>query len=142
MGRALDLFSGAGALGIEALSRGFDRAVFVDNDRTALRLIRKNLSLCRAENLARVLDREAAHFLKKLDSDAPFSLVLLDPPYHKGLALPALELLGRPGWLDEDGVVVCETEVDVALPDRVGGFSLNKHKIYGDTAVWLYIHEK
>lgn len=137
-GTALDLFSGTGALGIEALSRGFNRAVFVERDRVALRLIHANLSLCNLENQARVKAQDVARFLKGSDAEAPFSLVLLDPPYDQGLAAPTIEALSRPGWVGEEGVVICEAEAALLLPEQVGRLRLNKHKRYGDTGIWLY----
>jgi 16S rRNA (guanine966-N2)-methyltransferase len=138
-GRVLDLFSGTGALGIEALSRGFERAVFVERDRVARELIQANLSLCELESASRVSSLDVTRFLEALDSDAPFSLVLLDPPYGQGLAAPTLEALSRPGWVAEEGMVLCETEAALVLSENLGSLSLAKHKRYGDTGVWLYV---
>ena len=138
-GRVLDLFSGTGALAIEALSRGFSRAVLVERDRVALQLIHANLSLCGLNTTVRVAAQDVARFLEGSDSDAPFSLVLLDPPYGQGLAVPSIETLSRSGWVAENGVVVCETEAALLLPEQVGRFFLAKHKRYGDTSIWLYV---
>ena len=138
-GSVLDLFAGTGALGLEALSRGFETAVFVEQDRLALGIIRENLVRCGYEGRARVEEKDVLHFLKVLDAAAPFALVLLDPPYKKTLVQKTLERLALTKWVSEDGRVVCEAERDLELPDRVDRFERVKHKRYGDTSVHVYV---
>jgi len=138
-GNVLDLFAGTGALGLEALSRGFDAAVFVEQDRIALGIIRENLSRCGYEGRARVEEKGVQQFMKVLDAAAPFSLVLLDPPYKQQMVQKTLERLAGPGWMSEDGRIVCEAEGELELPDRVERFERTKHKRYGDTSVHVYV---
>jgi 16S rRNA (guanine966-N2)-methyltransferase len=137
--RALDLFAGTGALGIEAVSRGAKIAVFVEQDRAALALIRANLALCGIAAACRLEAREVLRHLALPDRDAPYDLVLLDPPYRQGLAASALALLGAAEWVAPGGVVVAEVERELALPEAIGSLSLFKNRRYGDTAVWLYL---
>jgi 16S rRNA (guanine966-N2)-methyltransferase len=138
-GSVLDLFAGTGALGLEALSRGFETGVFVERDRIALGLIRENLARCGYENRCRVEEKEVLRFLGVLDAAAPFGLVLLDPPYKKQLVAGVLERLAGSRWVTDDGWVVCEGERDLKLPERVGAFERVKHKRYGDTSVHVYV---
>lgn len=138
-GSVLDLFAGTGALGLEALSRGFETAVFVEKDRVALGIIRENLARCGYEGRVRVEEKDVLHFLKVLDAAAPFALVLLDPPYKKQLVQKTLERLAGSRWVQDDGTIVCETERDLELPGRVEMLERVKHKRYGDTAVHLYV---
>ena len=132
-GSVLDLFAGTGALGIEALSRGFETAVFVERDRVALGLIRENLARCGYEGRCRVEEKDTFRFLDVLDAAAPFALVLLDPPYNQQLVARSLGHLAGSRW------VVCEGERDLELPELVGTFERAKHKHYGDTSVHIYV---
>jgi len=137
--KVLDLFAGTGALGIEALSRGCQLGVFVEQDRTALGLIRDNLTACELSDRARVEVRDVFQFLQRLHAAAPFDLVLLDPPYRQDLALRALQQLAADHWTSQQGVVVCEAEKELELPDQIGGLTRTKHKHYGDTSVHVYV---
>ncbi len=137
-GSVLDLFAGTGALGIEALSRGFETAVFVERDRIALGLIRENLARCGYPGRCRVEEKDAFRFLDVLDAAAPFALVLLDPPYNQQLVARSLGHLTGSRWVSDDGRIVCEGERDLKLPERVGTSERAKHKRYGDTSVHIY----
>src|SRR5690349_17340576 len=83
--RVLDIFGGTGNLGIEALSRGAEYAVFIDSHRESADIIKKNLEVTRFSDRARVVVQDAAKALKWLaGKEAPFHLVFLDPPYSMG----------------------------------------------------------
>jgi 16S rRNA (guanine966-N2)-methyltransferase len=87
----LDLFAGTGALGLEALSRGAARAVFVDQAPAAIQAIRKNIQLCRAEAKAQVIQWNILNNLNCLRGESGrFDLIFIDPPYNRGLIPPAL----------------------------------------------------
>lgn len=109
----LDLFAGSGALGLEALSRGAAYAMFVDNDASARRAIETNVRDLRLDDKAR-LDRRSATRLGPRPSftEQAFNLVFIDPPYHKGLVLPALQALLTKDWVSADALVVVETASD------------------------------
>ena len=109
--RVLDVFSGTGALGLEALSRGAAQAVFIERDRAALVALRANLAACRA--VARVVVGDAL----RPPAGQACGLVFLDPPYGAGLAGPALLALAAAGWIADGALVSVETGVDeAALP--------------------------
>lgn len=128
--RVLDLFAGSGALGIEAVSRGADEVWFVDGSRDSAELIRKNLS--GIEYKGGVLNKDFADALKNLDS--PFDVIFIDPPYKKGLADKAVEIITERGLLSDKGVIVCEHGADeiCLVPE---GCTLQSRRKYGDTAL-------
>jgi len=129
--RVLDLFAGTGALGIEAISRGADDAVFVDSDPRAIEAVRGNLHATGIQ--AHVHKWEAIAFLATLPG--PFDLVFLDPPYSSAhrLAGPLAERL--PPVLSENARIVCESDkrepLDLRLP-RVF------ERAYGDTLITIH----
>lgn len=135
----LDLFAGTGALGLEAISRGADRAVFVDRDATALRLLHTNISLCGAEGRARVIHSSAEHALSKLEAERiVFELIFMDPPYGKGdleKLLPQLHKVAR-----NFATAVAEHHVKEILPPACGPWLRIKERVYGDTAVSFYLN--
>src|SRR4029077_9291237 len=96
--RVLDLFAGTGALGIEAISRGANFALFVDNGTEARALLRNNVEALGLGGVTKVFRRDATN-LRPAHPLEPFSLVFLDPPYGKGLADKALVSLRDGGWL-------------------------------------------
>lgn len=126
--RALDLFAGTGALGLEALSRGASEAVFVENGRAALGLLRANVARLGTEG-ASVLERDAT----RLGTNAaePFDLVFLDPPYGRGLGERALASAVLGGWLAPGALVVWEEGGPVAAP----GLTPLDARRYGNTMI-------
>lgn len=101
-----DLFAGSGALGLEALSRGAARCLFVEHDTTALAALRANIASLGAQERCRV---QAASVTSLGPAPAPYDLVLLDPPYHTSLGPVALDRLGRLGWIGPATWVALET---------------------------------
>ena len=141
----LELFAGTGAVGLEALSRGAARSVFVDGSGKAARLIRENLETLGYRDRAAVVVKEVAGFLKKDAAGmGPFDIVFVDPPYHDEAGPKALESLGEvrtDGMLSEDACVVYEHHKKYPTPERVGILTKKKEYMYGDTALSLYVTE-
>lgn len=119
--RVLDLFAGSGALGLEALSRGAARAVFVEQDAAARAALRRNIEALDLTGATQVLRRDAAD-LGPLPAPVGgrFDLVLLDPPYRQGLAEGALASARAGGWLAPDAVAVAEIAADEPAPEPAG----------------------
>lgn len=107
----LDAFAGTGALGLEALSRGAANAVFIERDRRALAALRANVAACGAQARSQVIAGDAT----RPPPGRACGLVLLDPPYGKGLVPAAVAALGAAGWLAPAALVVAEMGSDEAL---------------------------
>ena len=134
----LDGFAGTGALAIEALSRGAERAVLVDRDPGAIDAIRRNLRATRLAERAKVQRRGLGAFLHdRPPADAPFDLVFLDPPYdlppHELDAV--LEALAAPGWLAPGATVVVEQRRRATALTLPSGWEARWERAYGDTLV-------
>ena len=124
--RVLDAFAGTGALGLEALSRGAARVVFIEPERAALAALRRNIATLKAEGETRVIAGDAT---RPPASDAPCSLVFLDPPYGKALVPRALDALRAAGWIAGDALVVAE--VAKAEPLDLPGFEELAERSHG-----------
>lgn len=132
--KVLDLFSGSGQLGIEALSRGASRATFVDMNRSAIAVVNENLEHVRLAENAVVKNEDSIGFLKTTRD--VFDIALLDPPYGKGLIEKALPLLSEK--MTEGGVIICETSKEEILPDSAGSFEKRKEHRYGKIKLTVY----
>ncbi len=132
--RILDLFAGCGQLGIEALSRGAERAVFVDGSLQAMRVINENLAAARLSDRAEVIRKDFKLFLSS--TSETFDIAFLDPPYHAGFYSDALELLCK--RMSSFGTIVCEHPSDVEVPQTVGDFESKKTYKYGKILVTVY----
>lgn len=131
--RVLDLFAGSGQLGIEAISRGARHCTFVENNKSAYKIVEGNIKKCRIEDSCRLVMNEAESFLMQKDS---FDIAFVDPPYHKDLILKSLPKLT--GMMSDDGVIVCESARDEELPESVNGWIISRQKNYGKTKVSYY----
>lgn len=130
----LDLFAGSGQMGIEALSRGARRAVFVDNHAPSVNVLRENLAHTRMEGDAQVAAQDFASYLHTCGER--FDIAFLDPPYHKGLlkeALPLTAAVMNPG-----GTIVCESWETDELPPAAGDFVIYREYRYGKVLVTVY----
>jgi 16S rRNA (guanine966-N2)-methyltransferase len=130
--RVLDLFAGTGALGLEALSRGAAFALFVDDGAEARALIRNNVEALGAGGTSRVFRRDATRLGPAAPLD-PFSLILLDPPYGKGLAEKALVSARDGGWLTPDALIVVEEAKGAFVTPDV--FEEIERRDYDDTEI-------
>ncbi len=128
--RVLDLFAGSGALGFEALSRGADFCLFVDTDAKARGAIRETIEALNLFGQTRLHRRDATRLGRRPAAlGEPFNLVLLDPPYNKGLGEKALGGLLAGGWLARDALAVLECAAGEA-PELPGWAVLDSRR-YG-----------
>ena len=128
--RVLDLFAGTGALGLEAISRGAEFALFVDDGAEARALIRANVEALGLGGVTKIFRRDATK-LGEAHPNGPFSLVFLDPPYRQGLAAKALQSARDGGWLLPDVLIVVEEAIDEFKPPL--GFEEIERRAYDDT---------
>ena len=134
--RVLDLFAGTGQLGIEALSRGAAEAVFVDESRESVRIVKENLKTCGMS--APVFQTNALDFLR---SCGKFDLIFVDPPYDAGLYAPVLKTINSVDNLNDGGIIVCEARRETELPDMEAPYARKKEYRYGKVKICLYTKE-
>lgn len=138
-GCGLDLFAGTGGLGIEALSRGLERVVFIERDRKALEVIHKNLAAVHFSEQAGVYRGDALKLLYVLaQREAPFDVIFLDPPYVQKKLPLLLAQIGRHHLLSDTGVVVVEYPREQDVPEAVGPLCLLRLKTYGNICIALF----
>lgn len=141
--RVLDLFAGTGALGLEALSRGAAQAVFVDENREAVRLMRQNIALCGAQERARVIQGSVHRAMRVLAAELSgrdvFDLVFMDPPYGKGQVEGAL--LRVADIVKPTALVIVEHSSKDALPTELERWQKTAERKYGDTKVSIFQRE-
>ena len=133
--RLLDLFAGAGGIGLEALSRDAGQVVFVDSSRESLSAIRQNVEALGCADRAVVMPSKAESFLKK--PSGTFDIIVLDPPYRMELA-PLLAQIAGAGVLGEQGIVIAEHFKKQPSPERAGELELYREAVYGDTVLAFY----
>jgi len=138
--RVIDMFAGSGSLAIECLSRGTQTAWFIEKSSKAANLIRRNLADLKVDKgMARVVGKDLFGVLSK-QSDEPFDLVFIDPPYGKDLLVPALEKALANGWIAPGALVLAEVETAVAAPEEgpIAEMQLLTDREYGQTRILLW----
>ena len=132
----LDLFGGTGQLGIEALSRGAEKAVFVDAREDACKIIRENLRRTKLETQGRVVRGDYLDYLKRCKEK--FDIILLDPPYAEVFLENALNCIAEIDILQSGGIIVTERPLGKELVCEFEGYTLSKDYKYGNTLLTLY----
>ncbi len=130
----LDLFSGSGALGIEALSRGSSHGVFVENQKPALDVTKQNIALARVSDRAEIVCSDALTYLER--TNCKFDIIFLDPPYNTGLLNKAVAKIAENNLLSENGIIVAESEYMGEEPEN-DFFDIIKRAKYGKTTVFV-----
>ncbi len=141
--RFLDLFSGSGAIGIEALSRGAAKAVFVDKSAVCADIIKQNLEFTRLVDNSEIIKDDIFSALKMLgDKKLKFDIIFMDPPYKEGFYLPVLAEIRKEGILSDDGYVVAESANDYDFPDVEGFKIIKKRKCGPAVMTFLNLEEE
>ncbi len=129
----LDLFSGSGAIGIEALSRGANKAYFVENNRKAVDCIKSNLEFTKLSSDAVIINKDVESAINTLtkNNNEIFDIVFMDPPYNKLLEKNVLEQLSKSDIINKDTLIIVEASLDTSF-DYVEslGFSIVREKEY------------
>lgn len=134
--RVLDLFGGTGQMGIEALSRGAASCTFVDVRKEAAAVIRANLAHTKLEEQGKVVQGDYLAFLTGCREK--FDLVFLDPPYGAGMLEKALEAIAKIDIMTENGIIVCESAAESALPELAAPYAKGRDYRYGKIKITLY----
>ena len=140
--QCLDLFSGSGALGLEALSRGAGSVTFVDRAPAVISQLRTNLNLLKAQN-AEIIAASAQDWLaqQKADEEVRYDLVFLDPPFRQDMALPICTLLEERNLLQAHALIYLETEAELALEGLPNNWQLYREKQAGQVAYRLFLRQ-
>ena len=134
--RVLDLFGGTGQLGIEALSRGAKRAVFVDAQENACALIKENLIRTKLQQDGQVVRSDYLQYLNRCRER--FDIILLDPPYAEVFLENALKRITEIDILESNGIIVTERPAGKELPWEFEGYTRSKDYKYGKTLLTVY----
>jgi len=133
----LDLFAGSGALGLEAVSRGAAKAVFVDNARGAVEAVNNN---CRSLKIdvVEIVKRDVFAFLKGSNPTNGFDLIFADPPYNKNYPQEILRFISANGWLNPNGILVLEESSKAIIESKIWSMELKDRRNYGDTCLFFF----
>jgi 16S rRNA (guanine966-N2)-methyltransferase len=134
--KVLDMFAGTGCFGLEALSRGAERAVFIDNHRLPVSVIKKNIAACRFDAVARIHKCDFRYDANRLSIIGNgFDLVFMDPPYNQGLVESTLVLLGTKELLKKEAIVIVEHTSLEPIGESIKPFVVEDQRKYGKTLV-------
>lgn len=133
--KVLDLFAGSGALGIEALSRGANAAVFCEKNRKAIEIIERNLSATGLSDKSVIEKTDSFEYLSK--SNCIFDIIFIDPPYASGFYDIALSLIAKRNILSGDGIIVTERSSSMSAPSDKD-FELVTDRKYGNSTVSIF----
>lgn len=131
----LDLFSGSGSLGIEALSRGAKECIFVDKSSQSVSITKKNLEATRLLDSACILNTDSIEFIKS--TNKKFDIIFIDPPYESDLYTKSLSAIKDADILSDDGFIVLEYDTEITPDFSTDGFELVKEKKYGRVKILI-----
>ena len=134
--RVLDLFAGTGQLGIECLSRGASSAVFVDQSREAVKIVKDNLKTCGLSGT--VVQSDALSFLRTCGK---FDIIFVDPPYDSDLYESVLNTVNSIDILSDGGIIICESRRERALPEMTAPYKKRRAYTYGKVKLCIYTKE-
>ena len=139
----LDLFSGSGAIGIEAISRGVKKAVFVENNPNAIQCIMENLKKTQLEDQAEVIREDVFLALRRLDGREKFDYVFMDPPYNHMLEKEVLTYLAKSDLLEKDALIIVEASLatDFSYLEELGFLMIKQKKYKTNMHVFISVEE-
>lgn len=134
----LDLFSGTGAIGIEAISRGCAKAVLVDHDKTSIALIKKNASKIKSRKIE-IICSNAEKFL--LSTQDKYDIIFMDPPYRYENIGKLIDIIEKRDIINNNGIMIIEQGGDSEIEEKIGYFILYKTKKYASTKMYYFKHD-
>jgi len=142
-GLVLDLFAGTGGLGIEALSRGMSKAIFIDHNKNSIEAVVHNINHCNFADRAEVYRNDAQRALKVLKKrEIRFDLIFIDPPYKQESYVKLIDYLGEHRMVNDKGVIVAEHDARLELPNSISSFFKIKHAVYGTIGLTIYQNDE
>ena len=139
----LDLFSGSGAIGIEAISRGVKKAVFVENNPNAIQCIMENLKKTQLADQAKVIREDVFSALRRLDGREKIDYVFMDPPYNHMLEKEVLTYLAKSDLLEKDALIIVEASLatDFSYLEELGFLMIKQKKYKTNMHVFISVEE-
>ncbi|MDR2878584.1 MAG: 16S rRNA (guanine(966)-N(2))-methyltransferase RsmD [Fusobacteriales bacterium] len=135
----LDLYAGIGSIAIEALSRGARRAVLIEQDKEALRIIIENINNCGFENISRAYKNDVIRALEILQRKGElFDIIFLDPPYKENISFDTLKKISECKVLKKEGIIISEHGNYEKLPDEIGDFVKYDERDYNKKILSFY----
>lgn len=136
----LDLFSGSGSIGIEAISRGAEKVIFVEKNYKAIEIIKKNLATCKFTDGYELYQDDVFRRIQWFGENGYlFDIIYLDPPFTESeIFLPVMEKLADCSILAPDGMIAIRTRKELELPEQIGGLQRFKLKNYGISNVHFF----
>lgn len=139
--RVLDLFAGTGSLGIEALSRGADSALFIDRSIASVKLVKENLKLAKLSEKGKVIKADSLNMLERLSQDKyQFDLIFCDPPYNKGFVAAVLSRIDASTILASDGIIIVEHSKHEEINSEFNQIKQKRTQKYGETLVSFFTY--
>lgn len=132
----VDLFSGTGNLGLEAVSRGAAKCYFCDNSRKSIGIIKRNIQYCKTGDKAVIIPGDYSKALTSIREKV--GIFFLDPPYEAGYYEKCFEIIRDLSLLAEDGIIVAEHRTNLEMPDELQGFVKVKERKYGTVVLSIY----
>ncbi|MGM0472182.1 MAG: 16S rRNA (guanine(966)-N(2))-methyltransferase RsmD [Bacillota bacterium] len=136
----LDLYAGFGNLGIEALSRGAESSTFIESEARQIEVIENNLDFTDLADEAEVIQGDVLTQLGRF-RPASFDIIVMDPPYQAGLAVPTIKRIMKYDLLKEAGIIVVEYSSRQDLEEEFADLDLIRQREYGDTALNIYMKQ-
>jgi 16S rRNA (guanine(966)-N(2))-methyltransferase RsmD len=137
--KVLDLFSGTGSFGIEALSRGADLAVFIDKSPECAAIIKDNLNHTKLSEKASVYKGEVIDVLSRsIAGSRKFDIVFMDPPYSKNIVVETMDFISKNDIINDNGLVIAEYSANDTVSERFGNFLRIDSRKYGKTIISFY----
>ncbi len=138
----LDLYSGTGNIAIEALSRGAKRAVMIEQDKEALRIIIDNIDTLGLTNVSRAYKNDVSRAIEILGrKNEKFDIIFLDPPYKENISISTIEKVSENNILAEDGIIISEHGIYEKMPEKIGNFVKYDERNYNKKIVTFYCYE-
>jgi 16S rRNA (guanine(966)-N(2))-methyltransferase RsmD len=136
----LDIFAGTGSLGIEALSRGADQAVFLDKSSECCGIIKENLTYTKLAEKAEIYSIDFTAGIERLYREGrKFDIIIMDPPYNKNFIQEALKIIQNDDIIKDNGIIVVEHSISDSLTERYGRLESIDARKYGDTLLTIFI---